>query len=631
MGCWDWDLLSDRLTWTARSSQLLGISTDLLSGSNDIFNNCVHPDDRALVEATVKQAIETDGNYALEFRVVWQDGSVHWLADRGRVFYDETGRAIRMLGVAWKIDHYKQSELDLRLANERYELAAAAVNCLIYDFDLQRDRVERSSGLTELFGYTLEEAEPTAKWWHDLIHPDDLAQFDWNAMWESLATVDRFTEEYRVRHKNGHYVWVEERGFVVRDAAKPIRIVGCTTDISDRKQLEAEREELLAQAQAAREAAENANRNKDEFLAIVSHELRSPLNAIYGWTQLLRTRQFEPAIVERALETIERNTKFQLQLIEDLLDLSRMIRGNLKIAIAPVNLVMTIQTTVNSLRPSAEAKQIQLTVALPSQPLRVAGDLYRLQQIVSNLLTNAIKFTPEGGRVEIQLTQTETQAEIAVSDTGKGIAPEFLPYVFERFRQAENSTTRAKDGLGLGLAIVRHLVELHRGAIAADSLGEGQGATFTVRIPLLEDEVAQSQDGVKSSSSAEVSSLSGVKILVVDDVRDTLEFHAFALQTAGAIVQTASSARAAFERFQSFQPDLLLSDIGMPDEDGYSLLLRIRALEQGRQLRAIALTAFAKPEDRERSLRVGFVRHLTKPVEPAELVRIVVEVLRSQS
>ncbi|MCU0570774.1 MAG: response regulator [Oculatellaceae cyanobacterium Prado106] len=394
------------------------------------------------------------------------------------------------------------------------------------------------------------------------------------------------------------------------------RGVAFVLDRREQAHLQQEREILLLEAQTAREAAEQANRTKDEFLAIVSHELRSPLNAILGWTKLLRSRQFEPERVEQALETIDRNAEAQVQLIEDLLDLSRVLRGQLRLEIIPVQLAPILQVVIANSQLAAAAKQIQLHTHLDPEAGRISGDLNRLQQIFTNLVTNAIKFTPPGGQVKVLLKHTDTDAIVQIQDTGQGISPDTLPHIFEQFRQAENTTTRSKEGLGLGLAIVRHLVELHQGTVQAESPGLGQGATFTVQFPLV-DNVCQPMTVAPEMAIAHLSPL---KILVVDDIPDTCDYLQFTLQDAGAKVQTAHSAAQAIEVFQQFTPDVLLSDIGMPDADGYALLHHLRQLPQGQSLIAIALTAYAKPEDRDRILSAGFQGYLAKPVEPDALV-----------
>jgi CheY-like chemotaxis protein/nitrogen-specific signal transduction histidine kinase len=390
--------------------------------------------------------------------------------------------------------------------------------------------------------------------------------------------------------------------------------------------MELDRDRLLGQEQAARAEAERANRVKDEFLAILSHELRSPLNPILGWTKLLQSRKFDQSKTAEALSTIERNAKLQTQLIDDLLDVAKILRGKLSMEVAPIDLVFVIESAMDTVRAAAVAKSILLHPVLP-QIGRVSGDSARLQQVVWNLLSNAIKFTPNGGRVDILLTRVDNQAQITVSDTGKGINPNFLPHLFESFQQEDASTTRKYGGLGLGLAIVRSLVEAHGGTIAAYSLGEGQGATFTVTLPLLDTELEQRQADELSEQELD---LTGVRILTVDDEPDARELLTILLTQYGAEVLTVTSAAEVLEALESFQPDALVSDIGMPEVDGYTLIKQIRALppEKGGQIPAIALTAYAREEDHQRAISTGYQQRVTKPLEPDQLVQALMTLVR---
>ncbi len=977
-------------------SRYFGSTSQALTGQN--FLQLVPETEYELVQQQLNiiNTLTPDHPSLTQEHQVIKLGGVGWQQWTNRAIFDAKGQIVEFQAVGRDISERKATELLLQQANERFILAARAVNCLIYDWDLQNDTVERSQGLLELLGYNPEEVGSSAQWWYQQIYPEDLVKFAVYTKQEQLASLERYYIEYRIRHRNGRYFWVEDRGLVVKNReGQPIRVVGSTSDIGERKQaeealqaskarlkrlidlnligvefwdadgtildandallsmigytredlqagrvnwktltppeqlpnsevsiekmrrqtsdtlekeyickdgsrisvllggvmfdqsqnqgvsfvvdltgqkqterelrhnqerlqqlietaqigvafarqtgeileanqallqilgftreeflaqglnwrelsppdyrdfdqlkmvelqengqfgaverevrgkdgtrvpilvsgsrvagepdehvafivdlteskraeaalqqsealfrglfesdligilfwntqgqltdanqtfcrltgysraelqsgqiyyhnitppeyqeidaqkfetlritgkyqpiekeyickdgsripillgcaflpgscdqgvafvldireqkrLEQERELLLAEAQAARDAAELANCTKDEFLAIVSHELRSPLNAILGWTKLLRTRQFAPEKVAQALETIERNTQAQAKLIEDLLDISRILRGQLSLDSAPVHLAPIVKVVVANGQLAAESKQIQLRSVIDPDVGRVLGDMNRLQQIMTNLVTNAIKFTPNGGQVEITLKRSGTQAALRVQDTGQGISPEFLPYIFERFRQAENSTTRSKDGLGLGLAIVRHLVELHGGTVQVNSPGLGQGATFTVMFPLLQD---LDQPALIEPADKTVD-LSQIKVLIVDDTPDTCEYLQCLLSQYEATVAVASSAAEAYELFQQFAPNILLSDIGMPEEDGYSLLQRLRQLPGGATVPAIALTAFAKPEDRDYALMVGFQRHLSKPVDPDSLVRAIAD------
>ncbi|HEY9627052.1 MAG TPA: PAS domain-containing protein [Coleofasciculaceae cyanobacterium] len=392
------------------------------------------------------------------------------------------------------------------------------------------------------------------------------------------------------------------------------------------------RAQLYAAEQQARAEAERANRIKDEFLAVLSHELRSPLNPILGWAKLLQTRQFDDLVTKRALETIERNAKLQTELIDDLLDVSRILRGKMMLNVGEVNLATVVDAAIETVRLSAEAKNITLhkIVATDLQPL--SGDAGRLQQVMWNLLSNAIKFTPPDGQIDIRLEQVGTHAQIQVKDTGKGITPAFLPHVFEYFRQEDGTTTRKFGGLGLGLAIVQYLTELHGGTVKAESAGEGLGATFTVLLPSSRNAAGETSDQV-GASKAEVGmfSLNHVRILVVDDEADMRDLTFTILQQTGAKTQVVASAIEALNVLDSFKPDLLISDIGMAEIDGYELMRQVRSLppERGGQIPAIALTAYAGEIDQQQALAAGFQRHLAKPIEPAILVQTIVALLKA--
>lgn len=404
--------------------------------------------------------------------------------------------------------------------------------------------------------------------------------------------------------------------------------------ISDQVAVAIDRANLTNSLRQQTEQLSQANRIKDEFLAVLSHELRTPLNPILGWSKLLRTRKYDEATVNRALETIQRNAQLQTQLIEDLLDVSRILQGKLSLKVGPVTWNFIIQAAMETVRLAAEAKSIQVQTMIDLEVGQVLGDSSRLQQVVWNLLSNAVKFTPQGGQVSIGLEQIENYAQVTVSDTGKGIAPDFLPYVFDYFRQADSATTRKFGGLGLGLAIVRQIVELHGGTVWVESPGEGQGATFIVRLPLLNAKLERSQDENQSLYlTSEGSSLAGLRVLVVDDEIDSRNFVVFVLEQEQAKVMACSSASEALQELERYNPDVLLTDIGMPDMDGYMLIrqVRTRSPEQGGQVVAIALTAYAGDFDQQQALQAGFQHHLAKPVEPVELIETIATLTRKTS
>jgi signal transduction histidine kinase/ActR/RegA family two-component response regulator len=405
-------------------------------------------------------------------------------------------------------------------------------------------------------------------------------------------------------------------------------------DITERKRAEQERERLLRQEKEAREEAETASRMKDEFLATISHELRTPLTAILGWASMLNRGLLSPFQTRHALEVIEQSAKSQAGLVDDILDTARIITGRLKLDARPVQIERVFQAAVEVIRPSADAKRIALHVVTDDRSGIVFGDANRLQQVIWNLLSNAVKFTTEGGRVEAELNRTDGHVEITVTDTGMGIDPQFMPYIFDRFRQADSTSTRKYSGLGLGLAIVRHVVEMHGGTVDASSPGQGQGATFKVRFPAASAHLTQPEPrpmaaGWKQTTQANqiegAKDLGGVRVLVVEDDLDTLEMLRALFQNRGAEVMTASSADDALTALEHAVPDALVSDLAMPGQDGYELIERIRqrGAEWGGNIPAVALTAYARVEDRARALTSGFQVYLPKPVDPHELVAVV--------
>ena len=446
------------------------------------------------------------------------------------------------------------------------------------------------------------------------------------------------TTEMDVLRAGGKIAVVEMR-VVETEWEGALAFLASLRDITDRKRAEDARAQLIRE-QAARAEAEEASRMKDEFLATVSHELRTPLNAMLGWARLVRSGQLGQADTERALETIERNAKLQAQIIEDLLDVSRIITGKLCLNTRFCELAAIIEAAVEAMRPAARAKALHLKVALDDQLGPVLLDPDRMQQIIWNLLSNAIKFTPSGGQVEIRLERAGTDALISVTDTGMGISSEFLPYVFDRFRQADGSSTRKHGGLGLGLAIVKHLVELHDGSIAVESLGAGHGTTFSVRFPLTaterEAEVRADPLGqplTEPHSIINQAALSGVRVLMVDDEADARELISFILLQSGAEVRAVVTASEAMQEFLIWQPDIIISDIGMPGQDGYALIRQLRMLEaqRGRERKtpAVALTAYARGEERAQALAAGYQVHLAKPVEPAHLVSVITSLTKA--
>jgi PAS domain S-box-containing protein len=422
------------------------------------------------------------------------------------------------------------------------------------------------------------------------------------------------------------------REIPIANSAAPIRVAGGRVqgvvmvfrDVTDQYELERQRASVLEMEQAARQDAEAANRAKDEFVATLSHELRTPLSSIFGWTRMLQSGGLDANTARRAVEVIERNARTQMQLIDDLLDTSRMVAGKLRLELRAVDLRSVVDTAVDTFRPGAQAKGVRISAHVGANPVVVAGDPDRLQQVVGNLLSNAIRFTPTGGRIDVWLEEHEGQEQIRVVDTGSGIKPEFLPHVFERFRQADASSSRTHSGLGIGLALVRHLVELHGGVVVATSDGPGRGATFSVRLPRRspEEDPGMPPPGARPDATGPARHLAGLHVLVVDDEQDARELARLTFEQAGARVTLAASAPEALATLEAERVDVLVSDIGMPGINGYALLETVRG-RGGASIPAIALTAYARLEDRERALKAGFQLHIPKPIDPGRLVRAV--------
>ncbi|MBC6430871.1 response regulator [Nostoc sp. HG1] len=521
----------------------------------------------------------------------------------------------------------------LRQSEERYRYLAEAIPQLVWTTNANGECDFFNQNWCEYTGLTLEQSLGSG--WLAALHPDDIQNA--NEVWSNAVKNSTiYNNEYRYKRAfDGSYRWHLARGLPLKDEQGiVVKWFGTCTDIHEQKQILEERAHLLELEQVARAKAETANRIKDEFLAVLSHELRTPLNAILGWSKLLQTGRLNQAKTSEALTTIERNATLQVQLIEDLLDISRILQGKLTLDITKINLESTILSALQTMRLAAEAKLIEVSTVFEPLIGEVMGDSTRLQQVVWNLLSNAVKFTPKGGKVEVRLKQADGYAQIIVSDTGKGISAEFLPFVFDYFRQADSTSTRNFGGLGLGLAIVRNIVEIHGGIIKADSHGEDKGATFTVSLPLLQDKSPRLKDEQNYAVLLTPKSLplTGVRVLVVDDDADSLDFAAFVLEQDGAFVIAVSSAYEALQTLAEVKPDVLVSDISMPDMNGYMLIRQVRTWtpEQGGQIPAIALTAFARNDDQQEALKAGFQMHLPKPYNPEKLIAAIAKLVEAK-
>jgi signal transduction histidine kinase/DNA-binding response OmpR family regulator len=512
-----------------------------------------------------------------------------------------------------------QREDSLRQSEERLRLALIGANAGSWDLDIYTSKVICSPESFDLSGFEPANVSFKLEDVYNVLYEADRARVKSEVERIIAEKLPEFKSEFRIIHPKNGICWILSLGRLsLNEQGEPIRLSGINLNISDRKQAEQEREQLLFQEQAARVEAERANRVKDEFLAILSHELRAPLNPILGWSQLLQTGKFDQAETAHALATIERNARLQAKLIDEMLDIAKIMRGKLHMESTSVDLVFVIESALATIMSAAVAKSITIHPVL-AQVGCVFGDSERLQQVVWNLLANAVKFTPTHGRVDIRLDRLGNQAQITVSDTGKGISHDFLPYIFETFRQEDASTTRKYGGLGLGMAIVRTLVEAHGGTIFAESKGEAQGAKFIVRLPLLELEQESKQP---KSLIRQEPQLLGIRVLIIDDDLDQRELISILLTKYGAEVMCVASAAEALDYLQTFQLDVLVSDIGMPDMDGYTFLEQVRSLpiDKGGGIPAIALSGYVREVDVQRALNCGYQQHINKPVKIEQLI-----------
>jgi PAS domain S-box-containing protein len=567
------------------------------------------------------------------------------------------GEIIGASKVARDITDQRQARHALDEASTRLRLALEAARLGDWSWDVRTDVVTLSETAARIFGIP---PGPQMTWTQlrGLLHVEDREPAKL-AVEQALATQADYDIEYRVMRDNNSVVWVSAKGRGIYDDDGTVSgMLGFVQDITTRKTNEetlrqqaealltlndtaqtarAEAEYAAAQNERLYRQAEESSRLKEEFLATISHELRTPLSAILGWTRMLRMGQLSPENSAKALDTIERNARAQSQLVDDLLDVSRIITGKLRMDVRPSDPNSFIDAAVEAVKPAADAKGVRVQKVVDTGAISIPGDPGRLQQVVWNLLANAIKFTPRGGRVQVRSERVNSHLEIVVSDTGQGISPDFLPYVFDRFRQADQKTSRQHGGMGLGLAIVRHLVEMHGGTVRANSEGEGKGATFTVTLPITPVYQVDSSGSRVHPAARELlpgdditDRLDGLTILVVDDEPDTRELLKQGLEYCGAKVRVAGSAVEALNELKRGLPDILISDIGMPGSDGYDFIRQVRGLPvaAGGRIAAIALTAYTRVEDRLQALRAGYDMHVPKPVELAELVAVAASVVR---
>lgn len=682
LGDWSWDAETDMVTIGPRAAQIFGVPHEPMSRKEMRRN--VHPDDYERVNEAVDRAIAEHTQYSLEYRIVNPDGSLRWVSSKGRGMYAENGKVLGMTGIVQDITERRRAEETLHEETHHLEVLNKTGITLASKLDLQALLQTVTDAATELSGakfgaffynnmdanggvyllYTLSGAPREA--FEKFGHPRATPLFGPTFRGEGIIRCDDVLKDprygqWRPHHgmPPGHlpvrsYLAVpvisrsgevigglffghSQPGVFTARAERLIAGIAAQAAVAiDNARLFEEAQRAVANERSARAEVERTSDLKDEFLATLSHELRTPLTAILGWAQMLRRRRIlDVADVHEGLEIIERNTRLQVQLIDDLLDTSRITSGKLRIDVQPVEPKSFIEAALETVRPAAEAKGIRIEKILDTAAGPVSGDPSRLQQVMWNLLSNAIKFTPKNGKVQVLLERVNSHIEISVTDTGIGLKPEFIEHAFERFRQADGSTTRRHGGLGLGLSIVKHLVELHGGTVRVASPGEDKGATFTIHLPLtLVHRKSQDQERLHPKAARtgnhgfKLPDLSGVKVLVVDDEADGRDLIRFVLEDCNADVTTAEGGKEALALLDRQKVDVIVSDIGMPEMDGYELIKQVKAFEKrsGRSIPAIALTAFARSEDRTRALHAGFLIHVAKPVEADEFLATVASI-----
>lgn len=590
--------------------------------SNFGWGDVLHPDDAERTIAAWKECVRTGGTWDIEHRFRGVDGKWHPVLARGVPVRNERGDVVCWGGINLDISRLKRAEQELREAKQRLESLLENSPLAVIEWSSPDYRIVRwSDEATAVFGWTPEEALEKRLDELNLVHPDDRPLVE-PVMTEMLQGArPRNVTRNRNLRKDGSVLYCEWYNSTLHDAPGAFSVLSLVLDVTERERAEQE----LAEA----------NRAKDEFLSVLSHELRTPLNAILGWSDMLSRNLLDAATTRKALDAVNRNARAQLALISDVLDVSRIVGGKFRLDVRPVDLGEVLRAAVDATKPAVDARQIEVALSVVPQPI-VVGDPDRLQQILWNLLSNSVKFTPHGGRIEATIGRAGSFLEVRVRDTGCGIPADFLPHVFERFRQRDSSTTRAQQsGLGLGLAIVRHLAELHGGTVRAESDGEGRGSTFTLTLPVRADadSLAERESPPvppeTNGASASLSTLAGLRLLVVDDQAEARLLLDTVLRRYGATVYTCQTAVEGIEAVERFRPDLVIADIGMPGVDGYDMMRRVReAASPAGGPPAIAVTAYGGPDDRRRALEAGYQEHVPKPVVPERLIRIIADLVQ---
>jgi PAS domain S-box-containing protein len=606
LGSFEWTIQTDEVIWAEETEAIYGLPPGGFSGGYEDWVKRVHPEDRPGAEEAVRRAFVDGQYYNAEYRVIWPDGSVHWLQTRGKVFYDDAGRPLRIIGVDIDITDRKRADEELRTSEQRLEMAMKAAELGSWFVDQRTDTITFSATAKTVLGRAPDD-HLTIRGLLEIIHPDD-REHVLDTMRQALRNREAYEIEHRVIWPDGSVHWVAVRGRGAYGAdGQLLYIDGVTGDLTERKRLE---ESLRSQTKALREA----DRRKDDFLATLSHELRNPLAPLRNAVQILALRGDDPQVVAQTSELLDRQVQQLVRLVDDLLEVSRIGRGKIKLQKEPVDLAEIIAIAVETSLPLIDAHRHTLTVSLPDRPVLVEADAARLAQVFSNLLNNAAKYTEDGGRIELIAERAGNEAVLLVRDNGVGIPPEVLPRVFDMFMQVESAKDRSQGGLGIGLTLVRRLVEMHGGRVEARSEGPGKGSEFLARLPALADPEFKSPRKTADASSA--SAAKGPRrMLIVDDNVDSAESMAVLLRLHGHEIRLAYDGQAALEEALTFHPEVIFLDLDLPKIDGYEVARRLRLEPATKDMMMVAMTGYGQEEDRQRTREAGFQAHLVKPVK----------------
>ncbi|HEX6962659.1 MAG TPA: PAS domain S-box protein [Lacipirellula sp.] len=613
MGVWEWDLRTNSIWWSDNLETIHGLPRGAFDGTMDGFASLLHPDDRAGMYAAVQEAIERRADYDKEFRIVWPDGSVHWMAGKGQVFANDSGVPVRMMGVGMDVTARREAELErdrlleaLSESEETFRGIVAQSIAGVAEIDLEARFIFANPRYCDIVGRPIDELLKLSM--QDISHPEDLP--------ENLRLLDRmlmdgtpYVVEKRYIRPDGSHVWVNNSVSALRDRDGNLKaIVAVCVDVTDRRQAE--------------EALRRADRRKTEFLATLAHELRNPLAPIVNGLKLLELAESSPATRREARGVMNRQVQQLVRLVDDLLDISRITRNRLELRKERVHLTSVLDSAVETARPLIESFGHELAVDLPQEPVLLNADLTRLAQVVSNLLTNAAKYTNRGGRIILKATSSAGEVVLSVKDNGIGVAAEHLPQLFEMFSQVTSALERSEGGLGIGLALVRGLVEMHGGSVEARSDGLGRGSEFIVRLPVMTEQPAASRPSKSHTPTAAPGDVAGCRVLVVDDNVDSALTLSALLKRYGHQTQIAHDGTAALDKAGDFLPEVVLLDIGMPRMNGYEVARRIREQPWGGDMTLVAVTGWGQDEDKRQAELAGFDHHLTKPLDFAALREI---------